>query len=105
MMTEIEMNYHGLIRCPISTTKLVQKYRRAVRLLMIPMIAYGDAGGRSLFSIFILLLFFKFRLARLVSLVRCICSVASSTFLLSKGISVDSFPLLLEFRESSEDMN
>lgn len=81
------MNSRGLIKYLVSAIKEVPLYPWSIRLIIIPMITSGDACGRSLYST--LFLFFKFRQARLVPLLRCMCSVVSSSLFFSKVFRVD----------------
>lgn len=105
LITVGEINSLVLFKCWILTIKSVPPYPRSIKLVTIPMIASGNAVGRMLFCKFaLLLMLFKLRLVSFVSLFRFICSVASSSLLLSELFPVDQFSLFLYLWEFSEYM-
>lgn len=94
------MSSRGLIRCGSSIFKSVSRYSRPIRLVMIPMVTFGVAGGQSSFFIFFqFLVLFKFRLPRFVSLFRFILSVESSSLFFLEFFPVDKFSLFSDVQE------
>lgn len=92
------MNLRGLIKCRSSMIKSDSRYPGSINPVIKLMTAYGDAAGRRLFStVIILLLLFRFRFERLVSLLWCMCYVGSSSSFLLEVLLVDYFPFCRGF--------
>lgn len=93
MITGGETNYGAFIKRWGSPIKSVPRYPRSIRLAMLLIMTSRDLGAQRFFSLFVLwVLLFMCRLERFVSLLRYICSVASSSTLFLEVFTVDEFP-------------